>query len=302
MGENQFWDLVGVLEGSVDEPAVERLTAALRTTGRRGPAAFQERLAAVLHDLDREVLCRQPVRWVDDPPGVTVPLSADAFLYLRAHVVASGRAVVARAIADPASLLEREWEDGEALLYAAETVTGQEIETRLSYETGSNEDHWSFVDDEDVAMPVVAVNVWDLLETTEGYLGESDVLTTMPTYAWWLSTDVLAPAGEAVEGAVLEQGGLPDSLGVVQIQLEVCFGDRWQLSPEIAARVEDEETYVGTVSRARVELAQVEFRSWDEDRQRRTLTSVLATCVLAVLPDEHGSRPMLHELQRSAED
>lgn len=43
--------------------------------------AFQERLARLLYELDRERLATQPVSFGDDPPGSEpLPLSDDGFL------------------------------------------------------------------------------------------------------------------------------------------------------------------------------------------------------------------------------
>ncbi|MEV6596600.1 DUF4240 domain-containing protein [Actinoplanes sp. NPDC051346] len=54
--------------------------------------------------------------WFDDPEDeAPIPLSDDSFLYLRAGIVANGKAVVERVLADPAVLLTRRWDDGEAL-------------------------------------------------------------------------------------------------------------------------------------------------------------------------------------------
>lgn len=165
MPEDEFWRFIAVPDRSTDADAVERLTAALRAGGRRKAVGFAERLAATLYELDREVSCHQPVRWFDEPADEPpIPLSDDSFLYLRAAVVAQGRAVLERVLADPAALLTRPWDDGEALLYAAEDAAGGEIETKFSYETGSDEEHWSRddVDPETHETPIVAVLLSDL--------------------------------------------------------------------------------------------------------------------------------------------
>src|SRR3954453_18954647 len=89
MAENDFWKLIAVMNGDVDEDAVARLSEALSSRRRRDVVAFQERLALALFELDRRELARQPVRFTDDPPDEDpIPLSDDVFLYLRAGIVA----------------------------------------------------------------------------------------------------------------------------------------------------------------------------------------------------------------------
>lgn len=178
MPEDEFWQLIDFLDGSTDKDAVERLTEALRARGKRKAVAFQERLAAVLFELDREELARQPVRWSDGPDDEDpIPLSADSFLYLRADVVAKGKQVVEQVLADPAVLLTRRWDDGEALLYAADEAADDEIETNISYETGTNEQHWTPIqfDPSTHQIPLVAVLVSDLLDPIEAY--QDDAMT-----------------------------------------------------------------------------------------------------------------------------
>lgn len=197
MPEDEFWELISVLGGSSDEDAVERLTETLRAGGKRKAVAFQERLAATLYELDREVLFRQPVRWSDDPDDEDpIPLSDDSFLYLRADIVAKGKDVVQQLLADPAALLTRSWDDGEALLYAADEVADDEIETKFSYETGANEEHWTPVEFDPTThqTPIVAVLLSDLLDVIEAYEDEAMTIPTdPPKYAWpiWFPMDVL---------------------------------------------------------------------------------------------------------------
>lgn len=142
--EEEFWELIDVLGGSSDPEAVQRLTSVLRARGEDTTRRFAERLAERLHHLDREALFRRPVRWSDDPPWMrSIPLSADTFLYLRADIVARGRETYEAVLADPAVLDSRVWDDGEALLRVADQAAGKRLETQYSYETGSNDEHWS---------------------------------------------------------------------------------------------------------------------------------------------------------------
>ncbi|MEV8510203.1 DUF4240 domain-containing protein [Actinoplanes sp. NPDC051475] len=297
--EDDFWQLIAVLEGSTDDEAVGRLTQALRAAGQRKSVAFAERLAATLYELDREVLFRQPVRWSDDPDDAEpIPLSGDTFLYLRAEIVAKGRAVVEQVLDDPAVLLEHRWDDGEALLYAAEQATGREIETKRSYETGSNEQHWAPVerDSSTHRTPIVAVLLSDLLNPVEVYADES--MTTLiepPFYAWpvWFPMDILGAVSNQVDSLVREAGGIPASLEAAQIQIFAGFGHSWQVVPAVEWKAMD-DTGLGKVVKVHVELRQAEVRGWKVAHQQAALLSLIATCCLAVLPEDHGSRSALH--------
>lgn len=306
MPEDEFWELIAVLEGSSDEDAVGRLTEALRAGGKRKAVAFQERLAATLHELDREVLFQQPVRWADDPDGDVIPLSHDSFLYLRADIVAKGKQVVEQVLANPAALLDRAWDDGEMLLSAADEAVEDEIETRISYETGSNEQHWTSVefDASSYQRPMVAVLVSDLLDVIEAY--EDDALTIPvdpPMYAWpsWFPDSVLDAASGSLDQAVRTNGGIPADLGVEQIQVTVGFGDSWELAPDVAWKVED-DTGMGLVTRVRVAMRQADVRAWKRPQQETALYAAVARAVLAVLPPDHGARPALVEAVAAGRD
>jgi hypothetical protein len=144
LGEDDFWPLIAVLDGRSDGDGVARLTAALRDRGAQVARAFQERLPQVLFDLDREELADQPVRFSDDPPDVDrIRLSDDSFLYLRAGIVARGRETYQAVLSRPSLLAEGTWDWCEDLLYVAGDVLGDDVDTQLSYETGSNTQHWA---------------------------------------------------------------------------------------------------------------------------------------------------------------
>jgi hypothetical protein len=299
MPEDEFWQFIAVLGGSTDADAVERLTAALRAGGKRKAVSFAERLAATLYELDREVLCDQPVRWLDDPEGESpIPLSGDTFLYLRAAVVAQGKTVVEQVLADPGVLLTRPWADGEALLYAAEEVAGREIGTKLSYETGSNQEHWSpdEFDPETHQTPIVAVLLSDLLHPIEAYEDDAMTIPVEPAmYAWpiWFPSDVLGAVNDELDALVRDGGGVPERLGQ-QIQIYAGFGEVWQPAPEIAWDAMD-DTGLGRVVEVRVQLRRAEVRGWPKPQQQAALRSLAAGCCLAVLPADHGSRGALEQ-------
>ena len=147
MDEDTFWDLIAQLDWDKtgDDAAVVR--PVLRALVEREPdeiLEFQEILAEKLHALDGRRWARESgddVWW-----GEPDKLSVDEFLYTRCAVVANGREVYEGVLRDPSDMpKDREFE---ALLYIArdawEERTGREYDhdTRVSYETFSNERGW----------------------------------------------------------------------------------------------------------------------------------------------------------------
>jgi hypothetical protein len=51
LADDDFWNLIAVLDGQTDDDATERLADALRGRGPKAARAFQERLAKALYDL-----------------------------------------------------------------------------------------------------------------------------------------------------------------------------------------------------------------------------------------------------------
>lgn len=148
MDEDEFWSLIGTMDGRGDEPACHRLYLALRRRQPEEVLAFQDRLAEVLHRLDLRSIAKQrwrdtqTPRWLPRVPGI----SADGFLYARCAAVAAGRGTVAAVLQDHRAFA-RAWDlDAERLLYTAheayEGVTGrpwpEEHVEPVSFETGSN--------------------------------------------------------------------------------------------------------------------------------------------------------------------
>ena len=142
MDENAFWQLIEDCRPSGPDPdpdadgLVEALTEALAAGPESRITGFAEQLAWALYRLDRK-----------ESAGT----SGDGFLYTRCAVVAEGRAVYERVLADPALFVP--YLDGlvwaEGLLSVAENayeeLTGDEWdhETRYDYETGSNREGWA---------------------------------------------------------------------------------------------------------------------------------------------------------------
>jgi len=300
MPETEFWKLVDVLGGSTDDDAVERLTGVLRAGGRKQAVAFQERLAATLFDLDREVLFRQGVRFVDDPPDAApIPLSSDSFLYLRAGIVAKGRQVVEQVLADPAVLTASQWEECEVLLYAAEEAVGEEIETAVSYETGENEQHWPPPTDDPTEhrTPSVLLLLSDPLDPS--YAPDDAGSTPAPRpedmlgWPMWFPVQVFVSTMDFANESVHGSGEFPAATGPTPVQVRIDLGERWRLAPEVG-RVPDPFGR-GEAAHVRVEMRRHDLRSWQEPQQATALQAVVARCLLEVLPDGHPGRPALQE-------
>jgi hypothetical protein len=298
------WRLIDVLGGSTEQDDVERLTDVLRTGGREQAVAFQERLAATLHDLDREVLFRQGVRFVGDPPdSAVVPSSSDSFLHLHAGIVAKGRRVVEQVLADPAVPTAWQWEDCEVLLYAAEEAAGGQIETALSYETGENADHWAAgsIDAGEDPAPAVVVQLVDHLTPVEPH-GHPDlpVPDEGVVFSWHVGfpNDVHGSTREFVALAVEDGDGLDAG---PQVQVYVSLGDAWRLTPRTVPSHELGR-WQGVAVEVGVDMDQTDFRSWTGQQQTTALKAVVATCLLAVLPDDHAGRPALEEAVSAGAD
>lgn len=312
MPEKEFWSHIDVLGGSVDEDAVARLVDRLRERGRGTPEAFAERLAQVLYDLDRQDLFEQPVQWDDDPDDHVIPLSSDTFLYLRAGLVAKGKQAVDQAITDPRTLRNRRWSDGEGLLYAAEEAAGREIDTKYDYETGSNEAYWTMPSpsEMDGPRPPVAPILSDLLDPIDGepFEGpgvesdggdfEPDDLDLDFDWPLWFPEIAVDGALDAVVQPLLEHGGLPADIAA-QVEVRVDFGNGWQVVPQQRAGVVDE---FGKVVAVGCQLDQPTAKSWPIYDQERALAAVLARCVLTVLPDAHGARQALADVDAAGTD
>lgn len=141
MDENGFWRLIEDCKPGVPDPDAEHLAATPTTRLAAGPppvvTGFAEQLSWALYRLDRREYGRE--------------LSGDAFLYMRAAVVAAGREVYDRVLREPAEFVPYAiglvW--AESLLYvpdrAYEQITGEEWDrgTCHSYESYSNADGWA---------------------------------------------------------------------------------------------------------------------------------------------------------------
>ncbi|MFC5007338.1 DUF4240 domain-containing protein [Dactylosporangium cerinum] len=308
MAENDFWKLIAVMNGDVDEDAVARLTEALSARRHRDVVAFQERLALALFELDRRELARQPVRFTDDPPDEDpIPLGDDMFLYLRAGIVARGRAVWQAVLAEPSLLAAGTWDECEHLLYVADEVTGDELDTKVSYETGSNERYWPAPDEPerepwDQGHRLVYVDCRDLADPIHGEKFHEDG-STEPFVSYlppkYISWDLIEELVLRFSKVVTLNGGLPAEVGAVQLAVTIDFGDEHQLDPVVGEPAEDDEYDVGLVRPVHVTVNAEEARHWTTDRQRSQLSALTASCVLAALPEQHPARP---ELTRIADD
>ncbi|WP_430593836.1 DUF4240 domain-containing protein [Isoptericola sp. QY 916] len=122
MSVDEFWELVSVTGGQVDDDALRPLRDALGCLSPGRMTAFGDHFRAALKALYTPAHLEQPVRDVDGPPGAVLPMSDDVFLYMRCAVVGAGRQAWKRVVADPAALAARPWQmaDGELLLALVE--------------------------------------------------------------------------------------------------------------------------------------------------------------------------------------
>jgi hypothetical protein len=312
MDEDTFWELIAVMNGRTDEDAVQLLTEALQARGAKAARPFAERLSKLLYELDREVLFRQPVRFdgedpadLADPDIEPIPLSDDSFVYLRAGIVARGRRVYEQVLADPGELARGTWPECEELLYVADEVAGDEIETKTSYETGSNSKHWREPPAEpqreawDVGMRAVWVDVRDLAEPLEVEKHYED--GRVEAMLWydeprWLARGLSEELTVTPSKLITLGGGLPADCGV-QIQVRLDVGDHWQLPPRDEGLVADAEMHDGEqVRRVGAVLDAATLRRWDSRVRRKVLLGLAAAAVMEVLPEDHGARTALQEV------
>lgn len=311
MDVDAFWQLIAVMDGRADEDAVQRLRTALEERGTRDARRFAERLARALHELDREVLFRQPVRFDDEEPGVLedaehepIPLSDDSFLYLRAGIVAQGRSTYEQVLADPETLARGTWPECEELLYVADEVVGDEIDAKVSYETGSNRRYWGSVPTEpareawDVGPRAVWADVRDMSDPLEGEVHHADGRvepTTEYLPPLWLPRTLLDELTLAPSRLVTTGGGLPRECGS-QLQVRIDLGDGWGGSPRDDGLHAEPDMISGQVRRITTSVDRVTVRGWDARVRREALLGLVAAAVLEVLPDDHAAQPALQDL------
>ncbi|RKE07812.1 DUF4240 domain-containing protein [Catellatospora citrea] len=304
MSEQDFWALVDVMGGRTDHEAVARLRDALSALRSKDVVAFHRRFVERLHELDREVLAEQPVRWVDDPSD-SLPLSDDSFLYLRAGIVAMGRATYESVLTDPTVLARGRWDECEELLYLADEVTGTDIETALSFETGSNTRHWSVHTEPerepwDQGLRPVAVGFRDMSAPIHCYRldaeGHESPMTVFPPPRW-LDAELDHRLTLSLARSVALQGGLPPDLGCEHVRVHVDIGESWRLHPEVSAPRRDEDDIVdGPIVEAWVGAPAGVVRSWSSAEREEALGALAALALLAVLPADHAARAELQAL------
>lgn len=156
MPEDEFWQLIAVLDGSNSDAAYKRLTARLSILPVEKLVGFDAQMTIALYGLDDE--CRAKWYRKHDPSGLGF-VADDDLLYVRGDTVSAGRATWEKAFATdtlPWGAVDPLSGGGENLLYVAGDAARTEFGTSdndwfakvqsafaLSYETGSNPDGWS---------------------------------------------------------------------------------------------------------------------------------------------------------------
>jgi hypothetical protein len=141
---DDFWKLVARVDRTClkkgeghDEAAIRPLVDALAALEKADLQSFQDHLAQALHDLDGRAYF-----------DASAEQSDDSFLYVRCFVVAMGQNTYKRTLLKPRLMPKRDCQWCEPLLYAAQSAwkkrTGEEVhfETKVSFESGSNEALW----------------------------------------------------------------------------------------------------------------------------------------------------------------
>ena len=146
MTVDDFWKLIARVNRTVlkkgekyEEAAIRPLVDALAALEKPELQSFQDHLAQALYDLDGRAYFDASV----DAAG-----SDDSFLYVRCFVVAMGQEAYKRTLLKPRLMTKTDGQWCEPLLYAAQSAwqrkTGEEVdfETKVSFESGSNEALW----------------------------------------------------------------------------------------------------------------------------------------------------------------
>ncbi|WP_185949399.1 DUF4240 domain-containing protein [Microbispora sp. KK1-11] len=123
MTDEVFWELVGMLDGVVDEDGADLLGERLSSLGAEEVEAFCAHLAAKARALTALALEVRPVPDVSDDGGPPIPLVGDAYENLLYAMVAAGRERYEAVLADPAAAEDEEWDAGEAELLVDAVAT-----------------------------------------------------------------------------------------------------------------------------------------------------------------------------------
>lgn len=234
MTEDEFWDLIGVLKGSVDAGAVLRLTAALQQEDPSVIIGFADRLAAVLRALDIPGLAHEPFWDADDPERTILSGSADAFLYARCAVVVAGQDTYLDVLRDERRFA-RAWDLGaEALLEIApqayEQVTGRswDHEGLAGAESAANAVEWASPepDQEHERRPAALADSW-LVEVETGVSDAYDPRGEFFNHPERVESVVTQDVSARLTSVLRDTSGLPS--GVARIQISLLIDEEWDL-------------------------------------------------------------------------
>ncbi|GIH60915.1 DUF4240 domain-containing protein [Microbispora siamensis] len=101
MTDETFWDLIGTLDGVIDEDGADLLGERLSSLGAQEVEAFCAHLAGKVRALTGLPLEGRPVPDVSDEGRPPIPLVGDAYENLLYAVVAAGRERYEAVLADP---------------------------------------------------------------------------------------------------------------------------------------------------------------------------------------------------------
>jgi hypothetical protein len=137
MPDDEFWSMIDLLGGSLDEDGVAHLSTVLQGMPHPEIVCFNDTLAARLHELDH------PGNAVRFGAGENAIVSGDASLYYRCEIIARGRKSFMDHVNRPRVDNDQAGAEGEALLGIAHDAAVHKLPAPdYPIETGFNMSYW----------------------------------------------------------------------------------------------------------------------------------------------------------------
>ncbi|AEG44803.1 DUF4240 domain-containing protein [Isoptericola variabilis] len=181
----QFWELIALTGGRIDEEALAPLVEALAGLSEHDMVSFADEFRAAFAALDTPAHAGQPVHDThDDPAGPAIPMSDDVFRDARCAVVSAGYETWTSVVEHPEALAATPWQLAEGAEFLAvvehayERATGEVLELDPAPEW----DHPSWMSigaGHDVGVRASAAHDW-------ASVAIADALNADPAWrAWW---------------------------------------------------------------------------------------------------------------------
>ncbi|WP_157099624.1 DUF4240 domain-containing protein [Microbispora sp. ATCC PTA-5024] len=123
MTHDAFWELIGLLDGVIDEDGADLLQARLASLSTEVVEGFATNLADKVRALARLPIEGVPVPDASDMGGQALSALGDSLENLLYAIVAAGRANYSAAIEEPSSIEDGDWDGGEAELLVDAVAT-----------------------------------------------------------------------------------------------------------------------------------------------------------------------------------